>query len=257
QQNGDSTPQQTNKAGVVNQGLTADVTSQGLTTTDSAGDNNPSTGTNSTTTDTASAKDVQIEAGNPDLTPLEVLRTPDFYLLWVALAVNHYGYIIKNNYYKEFGQLRISNDHFLTTTGTLATVGVALARLLWGLATDWLGTKLTLLVFMASTSVTTSFWYFSLQHSAALYMLWVCLVSAIFTGAFILLPLAALSSFGEKHYASNYGLILSAQIVVNLISPPIIRQILLQFGWFWLFFSIAAVNVIGKKSCEMQLILSS
>ncbi|XP_012939255.1 agnestins efflux protein AgnL12, partial [Aplysia californica] len=45
QQNGDSTPQQTNKAGVVNQGLTADVTSQGLTTTDSAGDNNPSTGT--------------------------------------------------------------------------------------------------------------------------------------------------------------------------------------------------------------------
>lgn len=42
---------------------------------------------------------------------------------------------------QEFGQLRIDNDHFLTTTGTIATIGVSVARLFWGIATDWLGTK--------------------------------------------------------------------------------------------------------------------
>ncbi|RUS87515.1 hypothetical protein EGW08_004691 [Elysia chlorotica] len=110
-----------------------------------------------------------------DKSPREMLRSPDFYILWIALAFNHYGYIIKNNYYKEFGQTTIDNDHFLTTTGTIATVAVSLARVVWGLATDWMGCK----------------------------------------------------------------------IVLNLVSPPIIRSILLSFGWFWVFFSIAIVNLFG------------
>ncbi|GFN91397.1 oxalate:formate antiporter-like isoform x1 [Plakobranchus ocellatus] len=179
-------------------------------------------------------------------TPMELLKCPDFYILWIALAFNHYGYIIKNNYYKEFGQLRIDNDHFLTKTGTIATIAVSLARLLWGLATDWLGSKLTMLVFTSMTVVTTSFWYFSLFGGQWLYMAWVVIVSGTFTGAFILFPLAALKWFGEENYASNYGLILSSQIVVNLISPPIIRAILVYLGWFWIFFSIAFVNLLGK-----------
>ncbi|XP_059151826.1 L-lactate transporter-like [Physella acuta] len=178
-------------------------------------------------------------------TPLEVLKTLDFYILWLALAFNHYGYIIKNNYYKEFGQLVIDNDHFLTTTGTVATVGVSLARLAWGVTTDWLGVKLTLLVFTTCTTVVTVFWYFTLFVSPGLYMFWVIAVSAVFTGAFILFPLAALRCFGEQHYATNYGLILSAQIVLNLVSPPIIKLLLVNFGWFWLFFSIAFVNFLG------------
>ncbi|KAK0042317.1 oxalate:formate antiporter, partial [Biomphalaria pfeifferi] len=178
-------------------------------------------------------------------TPLEALKTLDLYILWLALAFNHYGYIIKNNYYKEFGQLVIDNDHFLTTTGTVATIGVSLARILWGIATDWLGTKATLLVFTACTTVATVFWYFTLFISPALYMFWVILISVVFTGAFILFPLAALRCYGEKHYATNYGLILSSQIVLNIISPPITKLLLINFGWFWLFFSISICNFLG------------
>ncbi|CAG5117540.1 unnamed protein product, partial [Candidula unifasciata] len=154
---------------------------------------------------------------------------------------NHYGYIIKNNYYKEFGQLKIDNDHFLTTTGTVATIGVSVARLFWGIATDVFGTKGTLIMFMASTTVISSLYFFSLS-SPGLYMFAVIAISAAFTGAFILIPLAALRCFGEKHYAINYGLILSSQIVLNLISPPVIRAILLHFDWFWLFLSIGILN---------------
>ncbi|CAL1545412.1 unnamed protein product [Lymnaea stagnalis] len=195
--------------------------------------------------DTSSNKDISVSPENNDKTPTEVLKTLDFYILWIALAFNHYGYIIKNNYYKEFGQLVIDDDHFLTTTGTVATVGVSLGRVIWGVGTDWLGTKLTLLVFTACTTVTTVFWYFTLYVSPGLYMFWVILVSVVFTGAFILFPLAALRIFGEKHYAANYGLILSAQIVLNLISPPITKVLLINFGWFWLFFSIAFCNFLG------------
>ncbi|BFZ20109.1 hypothetical protein BsWGS_23148 [Bradybaena similaris] len=199
---------------------------------------------NSRKSDAVSLKDVQIVEDTGDKTPWEVLKTLNFYILWFVLAFNHYGYIIKNNYYKEFGQLRIDNDHFLTTAGTIATIGVSVARLFWGIATDWVGTKVTLLLFTGSTTIVSAFYYFSL-YSPGLYMTAVIILSAAFTGAFILIPLAALRCFGEKHYAINYGLILSSQIVLNLISPPIISQILLYFGWFWLFYSIAIVNAIG------------
>ncbi|KAK3774397.1 hypothetical protein RRG08_012792 [Elysia crispata] len=198
--------------------------------------------TGSTTTTATEEKSAEESC---EKAPREMLRNPDFYILWIALAFNHYGYIIKNNYYKEFGQTSIDDDHFLTTTGTIATVAVSLARLVWGLATDWMGCKLTLLVFTAMTGVTSAFWYFSLQGGPWLYMVWVVLISGILTGAFILFPLAALKWFGEQNYAANYGLILTAQIVLNLISPPIIRSILLSFGWFWIFFSIALVNLFG------------
>uniref|UniRef100_A0A0B7A7E1 Major facilitator superfamily (MFS) profile domain-containing protein n=1 Tax=Arion vulgaris TaxID=1028688 RepID=A0A0B7A7E1_9EUPU len=195
--------------------------------------------------ETTSIKDIRNADMIVNMTPREVLKSSDFYILWLVLAFNHYGYIIKNNYYKEFGQLRIDDDHFLTTVGTISTIGVSVARLFWGLATDWLGTKLTLMVFSSFATVITSFWYFSLFHSPGMYMLAIILVSMDFTGAFILIPLAAIRCFGETHYASNYGLILSSQIVLNLISPPIIREILLHFGWFWLFFSIGVVNAFG------------
>ncbi|GFR78541.1 major Facilitator-like protein 5 [Elysia marginata] len=94
------------------------------------------------TADTApSTKDAKSQEESRERTPREMLKSPDFYIMWLALAFNHYGYIIKNNYYKEFGQTSIDDDHFLTTTGTIATVAVSLARLVWGMATDWMGSK--------------------------------------------------------------------------------------------------------------------
>lgn len=55
---------------------------------------------NSRVSETASLKDVQIVEDTGDKTPWEVLKTSNFYILWFVLAFNHYGYIIKNNYYK-------------------------------------------------------------------------------------------------------------------------------------------------------------
>lgn len=53
-----------------------------------------------TGSDANSSNDIKIVDESVDKTPLEVLKSPDFYILWLALAFNHYGYIIKNNYYK-------------------------------------------------------------------------------------------------------------------------------------------------------------
>ncbi|KAL8606405.1 hypothetical protein ACOMHN_060310 [Nucella lapillus] len=81
-------------------------------------------------------KSTEAKVENKDLSPLEVLQQKDFYILWFTLGMNHYGYVIKNNYYKEFGAARVDNDHLLTTIGTVSTIAVAVSRLCFGLVCD-------------------------------------------------------------------------------------------------------------------------
>ena len=80
--------------------------------------------------------------------------------------------------------------------------------------------QLTLLVFTAMTGVSSAFWFFSLQAGPWFYMFWVVFISGVLTGAFILFPLASFKWFGEKNYATNYGLILTAQVSIEDKSSP-------------------------------------
>ncbi|XP_076455164.1 apicoplast pyruvate carrier 1-like [Babylonia areolata] len=193
----------------------------------------------------AASQSAQAEAEPRDMSPVDVLKQKDFYILWLALGLNHYGYVIKNNYYKEFGAAKVDNDHLLTTIGTVSTIAVAISRLCWGLICDLIGIKMTVMVLVASTAVFSSFWFFTLMAGPGLYFLWTVVVTWILAGAFIIFPLAALSSFGQRHYATNYGLISTVQIVVNLVSPPLIRALLDSYGWFGVFISIATSNLVG------------
>ncbi|KAK7448381.1 hypothetical protein BaRGS_00040109, partial [Batillaria attramentaria] len=190
------------------------------------------------------AKAVSEKSEPEQLNPLEVLKRKDFYILWVALGLNHYGYIIKNNYYKEFGALSIDDDHLLTSIGTVSTVAVSISRLFWGFLADVIGIKLTIMVLLGSTCVLASFWTWTLLAGPGLYFAWVVIISWVLAGAFILFPLAALGTFGQQHYASNYGLISTVQIVVNLASPPLIRALLDSFSWFGVFVSIGVSNLL-------------
>ncbi|KAK7094881.1 hypothetical protein V1264_006370 [Littorina saxatilis] len=199
--------------------------------------------------DTKSTQSMPVSEPEPkEMSPTELLKTKDFYLLWIALGLNHYGYVIKNNYYKEYGARRVDNDHLLTSIGTVSTIAVAISRLFWGMLTDVIGIKMTILVLTGTTAVLTSFWFFTLLAGPALYFVWTVMVTWTLAGAFIVFPLAALNVFGQRHYASNYGLISTVQIVINLASPPLIRALLDNIGWFGVFCSIAVSNLIGGSN---------
>ncbi|KAL8606408.1 hypothetical protein ACOMHN_060313 [Nucella lapillus] len=106
------------------------------------------------------------------------------------------------------------------------------------------------MLLLGVTSVLSSFWYFTLMAGPGLYFLWTVLATFVMAGTFIIFPLAALSMFGQRHYATNYGLISTVQIVVNLVSPPLIHYLLYSYGWFSVFISIAAANLIGMFAVE-------
>ena len=72
--------------------------------------------------------------------------------------------------------------------------------------------QMTVLLVLGSTAVLTSFWFFTLLAGPGLYFLWTVLVTWVLAAAFLVFPLAALSAFGPRHYASNYGLISTVQV---------------------------------------------
>lgn len=72
--------------------------------------------------------------------------------------------------------------------------------------------QLTLMLLLCGTTVLSAFWYWSLEVGPALYFAWIVAITFHLAGPFILFPLAALRTFGQTHYASNYGLISTVQV---------------------------------------------
>lgn len=73
------------------------------------------------------------------LRPLQVLKTAEFYKMWVSfLAMNMINMFI-NNYQKSFGQLFIEDDNFFAIIATLSSVANGVTRMIWGYTYDKLG----------------------------------------------------------------------------------------------------------------------
>ena len=76
---------------------------------------------------------------------------------------------------------------------------------------------MTVLLLLGSTAVFTSFWFFTLLAGPGLYFVWTVTITWTLAGAFIVFPLAAFTTFGQEHYASNYGLICTAQVCCGVM----------------------------------------
>eukprot|EP00095_Tigriopus_kingsejongensis_P001405 maker-scaffold229_size244821-snap-gene-1.12 protein:Tk01405 transcript:maker-scaffold229_size244821-snap-gene-1.12-mRNA-1 annotation:"PREDICTED: uncharacterized protein LOC100370263" len=68
--------------------------------------------------------------------PRQMLKTKEFYLMWVSfLAMNVINMFI-NNYQKSFGQIYIKDDSFFAIVATASSVTNGFSRILWGYAYD-------------------------------------------------------------------------------------------------------------------------
>lgn len=177
-----------------------------------------------------------------DYTPKQVLQDYLLYLLWVILICNDYGFIIFANYYKAFGEVYIHNDHNLSNLGSALTISIACTSPLWGLIIDKAGIKFAMLTFSALFSLLFSWIYFTPMVSQYLYYVVCTILACVDAGLYANFSVAALKFFGEKHFPFNIGLIMSSTIVLNIAAPLILKSILANLGWFYLFYTTALCN---------------
>lgn len=152
------------------------------------------------------------------VTPLKMLKTLNFYHLWMVFVLNLIGLTCIITMYKMFGQTVINDDLFFATTGSVASIFNFAGRLFWGFAADFFTFKLAIVCLCAVTTVLALTFYTITLGVKAIFFIWVCAVFFCVGGIFVLFATGVARSYGPKYFGVNYGLFFSAQLVVGVVS---------------------------------------
>lgn len=160
--------------------------------------------------------------------PHEMLRMPQFYMLWCMFIFGALAGLMVIGIIKLFGidalQARggMTAAEASTVAGTAMALFYALAngfgRIIWGAMSDKLGRKTSLVLMMAIQGVVMLL-FFYMGGNRALLFLGAALIGFNFGGNFALFPAATADYFGNKNVGKNYGWMFTAYGVGGIVGP--------------------------------------
>jgi len=161
------------------------------------------------------------------LLPAQMLRTRQFYMLWVMFIFSAMAGLMTIGVIKLFGIAALKANGYgeaaaSAAAGTAMGVFFSLAngagRIVWGALSDRLGRRLSLALMAASQGVMMLL-FFSLARNASLLSLAAAIVGFNFGGNFALFPTATADFFGSAHVGQNYGWVFTAYGVGGIAGP--------------------------------------
>ncbi len=147
-------------------------------------------------------------------TTMDVLRTPQFYVMYVAFVLMATGGLLVT---ANAGPMARSWGFSITLAATLSPLANGASRILWGWVSDRLGRENTMiltfvlqafcLVAVATLGQVSSAWF--VATLIAVYFTWGQIYS--------LFPSTSADYFGTKHATSNYAVLYTAKGVASII----------------------------------------
>lgn len=185
------------------------------------------------------------KSGGGDFTTMEMLRTPQFYLLWITYFAGCMAglMIIMNitNMWQSPSMIdlakampTVSKDAFKTVAdqGALAVMIVAIlnaaGRLVWGQVSDIIGRKTTLMILFAYAGVIMLL--LNTFTSYTMFLVGVCSVGFCFGGFLGLYPAVTADYFGTKNVGANYGFMFAAFGAGGLLGPWLAPKLMTIVG---------------------------
>ena len=149
--------------------------------------------------------------------PIEVLKTPQFYLTAATFLLACMGGLMMIGFAKPIAEAK-----GLVETATIGVLAISmtnsLGRLIWGMVSDRLGRINTILVLLFGTgclsllvNTATGYWVFVL----------IALIGFFYGGIIGTFPSLTADLFGPKHMATNYGFVLLGFGVAAILSSQI------------------------------------
>ena len=179
------------------------------------------------------------------LTPLQVLRKMNFYILWFMFLCNGMAVLFTATLYKFFGNSFIDDDHFLATVGSIAAVFNCLGRIAWGLIADRVSYKFALVLLAAIMTIFTLTFYSCSLGGKAMFFIWVCIIFFCIGGNFSLFPTAIGRAFGLKYVSINYGFLFTSQVVAGAAGATLSSTLKSLIHFYGLMFLVSGFSVIG------------
>lgn len=192
----------------------------------------------------------------PDLTPREVLKRKEFYIIAFAFMMACMGGLMMIGFAKP-----IAFAKGLTETAMVGVLIISLCnsmgRLFWGMISDKIGRKKTIIILLLGSGTMSL-----LVSSANAYWIFVLIgFIGFFYGGFLSnFPSLTADLFGAKHMATNYGMVLMGFGIGAVISSYIagyfknlaVENIDLMFPAFIIAAACAAVGVLLMLTLKIK-----
>jgi MFS family permease len=167
------------------------------------------------------------DRGAVDYRARDMLRTPQFYMLWVTFMFAGIAGLMVIYCIKLFGidalEYRGVADAGAITGTAMAWYAIfnGLGRIAWGGISDRLGRKRTIVVLSALQGLTmlSTYHVFITFGMVPGFILAAALIGFNYGGSFALFPAITADYFGNKSVGSNYGWVFTAYGVAGLVGP--------------------------------------
>jgi MFS transporter, OFA family, oxalate/formate antiporter len=194
----------------------------------------------------AAAVKPSVRRQNLDFTRWEMLRTPQFYFLFVAMLSIGIGGLMVTAQLKPVA----TNYHVGAAALTIALVLTPLAngfsRILWGWVSDYLGRERTMFVAFLLQAL---FLLAAPTLGRSSDAMWVALMVLIFLTwgeLYVLFPAVLADLYGSKNSAGNYSFLYSAKGFAALVGGGLAATIFEMTGtWDYAFFASAALALLA------------
>ncbi|XP_076371153.1 apicoplast pyruvate carrier 1-like isoform X1 [Tachypleus tridentatus] len=186
--------------------------------------------------------DVEVEL---HVSPIEALKMKEFYILSLVCICSIHPFMFVNIVYKTYGQTFISDDTFLSLTGSVAGVVHTVSRVTVGLIQDKISYKLTILLLLGMRTVLLFTLVVTPYGGQVMYMIWICGLFATFPLIPVCIPAAVVKVFGTKSTAEITGILLFASAASVFLWPLVLHRITFILGWYVMICVTATVAFVG------------
>jgi len=158
------------------------------------------------------AKEVPIDKEN--FSPKEMLRTPQFYMLWFMYACGAGAGLMIISVAKKIVNIRISSEALAVAAVVGLAIGNGGGRILAGMLSDKIGRKLTLFLFLIFQAVLIFLLTLAKEGSvlatAPALIIIIGLIGANYGSNLALFPSFTKDFYGLKNFGVNYGLVFTS-----------------------------------------------
>jgi MFS transporter, OFA family, oxalate/formate antiporter len=193
--------------------------------------------------------------GTKSYTPMEMLKTPIFWLMFLMFSMMSTGGLMVITQFKSFASsFGIDGKTMVTILGvTMVAIPAALTfdritngltRPFFGWISDNIGREKTMAIAFVLEGLAI---WLMLQYRTDPFML-IVLSGLVFFGwgeIFSLFPSTLTDTFGPEHATTNYGFLYMAQGVGSILGAPVAAMIYEQTGsWLPVFYTIIAMDIL-------------
>jgi OFA family oxalate/formate antiporter-like MFS transporter len=186
------------------------------------------------------------QIGKRQFTTLEMLQTPQFYVMYLAFLLMATGGLLVTANAGPMARSWGLTAAALTLATTLGPLANGASRVFWGWASDRLGRENTMVLTFVLQAICLVLVVSVGQISGGLFALTLVLVFFTWGQIFSLFPSTAADYFGPRHATSNYAVLYTAKGVASIIGGWFGALLFEQSGsWATAFYGSATMALVA------------